>query len=74
MWLLTSFGRVLVLMADTTFLKKICIELDQDQQAVSDSIKGFYACIYIEESGDLVGCCRCLADRQTTEYSATQLV
>ena len=61
-------------MADTTFLKKkICIELDQ-VYAVRDSIKGFYACIYIEESGDLVGCCRCLADRQTTEYSATQLV
>ena len=73
MWLLTSFGRVLVLMADTTFFKKICIELDQ-VYAVRDSIKGFYACIYIEESGDLVGCCRCLADRQTTEYSATQLV
>ena len=45
MWLLTSFGSVLVLMADTAFLKKICIELDQ-VYAVRDSIKGFYACIF----------------------------
>ena len=32
-------------------------------------------CLYIlEKSGDLVGCYWCLTDRQTTEYSATQLV
>ena len=30
--------------------------------------------VYIKKSGDLVGCYRCLADRQTTEYSVTQLV
>ena len=30
--------------------------------------------VYSGKSGDLVGCYRCLTDRQTTEYSATQLV
>ena len=30
--------------------------------------------VYIEKSGDLVGCYRCLTHTQTTEYSATQLV
>ena len=38
-----------------------------------DSVKGFYACIYWK-SGDSVVCNWCLTDRQTTEYSATQLV
>ena len=30
--------------------------------------------VYIEKSGDLVGCYRCLTHRQTAEYSATQRV
>ena len=30
--------------------------------------------VYIGKSGDLVRCYRCLTDRQTTEYRATQLV
>ena len=30
--------------------------------------------VYIGKSGDLAGCYRCLTHRQTTEYSATQLV
>ena len=30
--------------------------------------------VYIEKSGDLVGCYQCLTDTQTTEYSATELV
>ena len=30
--------------------------------------------VYIGKSGDLVRCYRCLTDRQTTEYRATQLL
>ena len=30
--------------------------------------------VFIGKSGDLVGCYWCLTHRQTTEYSATQLV
>ena len=30
--------------------------------------------VYIEKSGDLVGCYRCLTHRQTAEYSAAQRV
>ena len=70
---LMVLGQYMMILTGTWSVKvgTACFQVVQGQQG---------ACmpLYIGKSGDLVGCYRCLThrqtDKQTTEYSATELV